>query len=237
MQDKIGELQLGKRKISEYLKSQQSTTASESQIRCYCTNFLYDCEEEQLYIRSTEVNTCHRRCVTREELTKLIQGEHGRDHHRAETLYESLRCSYYPVVRESMISLYNQHVVRDSCSWNAPLPKTTLTRRVILATYPNSRRQMDLKKLPACSGYEYVCHTIDCYSRIAMGAGIKNKSAKEVCRVIVSCMYRYGAPRILQTDNGKEFNNASLTEVMQDMKALKINGRHTTPKARVALRD
>ena len=105
----------GKRKIRKYLKSQQSTTVSESQIQRYCTDFLYDCEEEQLYFRWTEVNTCHRRCVTREELIKRIQEEHGRDHHRAETLYESLRCSYYPVVRESVISLYKQRVVCHAC--------------------------------------------------------------------------------------------------------------------------
>ena len=35
----------GKRKISEYLKFQQSTTVSESQTQSYFTNFLYDYEE------------------------------------------------------------------------------------------------------------------------------------------------------------------------------------------------
>ena len=63
-----------------------------------------------------------------------------------------------------------------------------------------------------------------------MGAGIKTKLAKELCSVIVSCMYRYGTPRILQTDNGKEFNNAALLEVMQEM-ALKINGKPYRPQS------
>ena len=44
MQDKIGALQLGKRKISEYLKSQLSTTVSESQIQRYFTYYLYESE-------------------------------------------------------------------------------------------------------------------------------------------------------------------------------------------------
>ena len=35
----------GERKISEYLKSQQSTTVSESQTQSYFTNFLHDCVE------------------------------------------------------------------------------------------------------------------------------------------------------------------------------------------------
>ena len=91
---------------------------------------------------------------------------------------------------------------------------------------------MDLKKLPTCRGYEYACNVVDCFSRFAMGGPIKSKSAKEVCRVLLDdCIYKYGLPIILQTDNGGEFNNARLTEVLEEMKALKINGRPYHPQS------
>ena len=65
-----------------------------------------------------------------------------------------------------------------------------------------------------------------------MGGPIKSKSAKEVCRVLLDdCIYKYGLPRILQMDNGGEFNNARLTEVLEEMKALKINGRPYHPQS------
>ena len=54
-----------------------------------------------------------------------------------------------------------------------------------------------------------------------MGGPIKSKSAKAVCEVVIDCMQHYGPPRILQTDNGKEFNNAALAEVVNEMKARK----------------
>lgn len=155
----------------------------------------------------------------KEKLTELLREEHERDHRHSETCYKSLRFAYYPVVRESEIALFKQHVKCTACARQAPLPKTTLTRRTILATYPNSSWQMDLKKQPSYRGFEYVCNTVDCFSRFAMGVAIKSKSVKDACDVIVSCMYmyRYGGPRILQTDNGREFNNASLSQVMEEM--------------------
>ena len=132
---------------------------------------------------------------------------------------------------ETIIALYKQFVKCQACEKQAPLPKTSLVRKTILATYPPSRWQMDLKKLPSCGGYEYVCNIVDYYSRFAMGGAIKGKTAKEVCCVILDCIYSYGPLRILQTDSAKVFNNSSLTAVMDEMKALKINGRPYHPQS------
>ena len=111
-----------------------------------------------------------------------------------------------------------------------PLPKTSLTKKTILATYPNSRWQMDLKNLPACRGYNYACNIVDCFSRCAMGGPIKSKSATDV-EVFTSCAYQYGPPRILQTDNGRELNNSHLNAVIDELKAMKINGRPYHPQS------
>lgn len=37
--------------------------------------------------------------------------------------------------------------------------------------------------------------------------------------------------RILQTDNGKEFNNADLTSVMEEFKTRHVNGRPYHPQS------
>ncbi|CAG2249835.1 unnamed protein product [Mytilus edulis] len=72
---------------------------------------------------------------------------------------------------------------------------------------------------------------IYCYSRFAFGGCIKHKTAKEVATVILRFIYIFGPPRILQTDNGKEFNNEDLTEVMAEFKTRKINGRPYHPQS------
>ncbi|CAG2214381.1 unnamed protein product [Mytilus edulis] len=90
---------------------------------------------------------------------------------------------------------------------------------------------MDLKKMPPSHGYNYICNIVDCYSRFAFGGCIKHKTAKEVATVILRFIYIFGPPRILQTDNGKEFNNEDLTEVMAEFKTRKINGRPYHPQS------
>ena len=115
-------------------------TVNESQIWRYC---------DSLFYKSTELNENHRRCVTREELIELLQGEHERDNSLTETCYSSLCEKYYPMVRETIIASYQQFVKCYACEKQAPLPKTSLVRRTILATYSNSRWLVDLKKLPS----------------------------------------------------------------------------------------
>ncbi|CAC5426746.1 unnamed protein product [Mytilus coruscus] len=111
------------------------------------------------------------------------------------------------------------------------LPKTQITRKPIPATYSNSRWQMDLKKMPPCKGYNYICNIVDCYSRFAFGGHLKQKTAKEVSELLLKFIYIFGPPRILQTDNGKEFNNADLCAVMDEFKTRKINGRPYHPQS------
>ena len=202
---------------------------NEQRIKKIIERFFY--EDGALYYKSNELNVAHRKCISREELISKIAEEHSIDHRGPETIYESLRCSYYPIIRKTVLQLLRQTLECEYCARQNPLPKTTLVRRTIKATYPNSRWQMDLKKLPASRGFQYVCNIVDCHSRFAMGGAIRAKSAKEVCRVILSAMYLYGPPRILQTDNGKELNNGDLSALMDEMRAQKINGRPYHPQS------
>ena len=90
---------------------------------------------------------------------------------------------------------------------------------------------MDLKKLPVCRGYDYAYNIVGRHSRFAMGGAIKSKSASSVCAVLVETMYRHGPPRILQTDNSREFNNKALQEAVEEMQIMKINGRPYHPQS------
>lgn len=217
---------------SKILDSLSPSKVTAQKAKKYLERFFYDLEEGQVFLRSSEKNVPHRRCVTKDQLTALIRSEHQKDHRSAETLYESLRVSFYPVVRESVLVLFRAHVNCPSCARHAKIPKTTLQRKTIRATYPNSRWQVDLKKMPKVRSFEYIVNIVDCFSRFAFGTALKSKTASEVCQAIVEKgFYVYGSPRILQSDNGKEFNNASLTDVLQEMKAMKINGRPYHPQS------
>ncbi|KAK3784447.1 hypothetical protein RRG08_039448 [Elysia crispata] len=76
-------------------------------------------------------------------------------------------------------------------------------------------------------------NVVDCYSRFAFGAPTKGKSATEMADALLHFiyMYLYGTPRILQTDNGREFNNEDLTEVIRNFQVRKMNGRPYHPQS------
>ncbi|XP_076087034.1 uncharacterized protein LOC143057594 isoform X3 [Mytilus galloprovincialis] len=92
---------------------------------------------------------------------------------------------------------------------------------------------MDLKKMPPCKGYNYICNIVDCYSRFAFGGHLKQKTAKEVSELLLRFIYIFGPPRILQTDNGKTFNYANLCAVIDEFKTGKMNGRPYHPQSQV----
>lgn len=204
---------------------------SDRHIRKRMETFFYDEDCDCIFFKSQDNKTGHRRCLKKEELVEMIRKNHDRDHRKSRAIYESLRDLYYPVAKESIELLFKQEIKCTLCAQAADLPKTQATRRPIPATYPNSRWQIDFKKMPMQNGYNYILNVVDCFSRFAFGCPLRGKGAKDVTRALISFVYTYGAPRILQSDNGKEFNNADLTEVLNEFKILKMNGRPYHPQS------
>ncbi|CAG2216504.1 unnamed protein product [Mytilus edulis] len=216
----------GPRKISEMVKG-----VTERMIKKYIQLYFFDKETKQVYRRSESLNVGHRRCVTKSELIKIIKKNHETDHRKNDTIYETIRHAVFPVGRETIKILFKNEITCTSCNAAVELPKTTRTRRPIPATYPNSRWQIDLKKMPCYKGFNYVCNILDCYSRFAFGCATKTKTAKEIADVVLKYIYLYGAPRILQSDNGKEFTNKDLEGVVEKFKSKQIHGRPYHPQS------
>ncbi|VDI64442.1 Hypothetical predicted protein [Mytilus galloprovincialis] len=204
---------------------------TERMIKKYIQLYFFDQETKQVYRRSESLNVGHRRCVTKSELIQIIKKNHETDHRKNDTIYETIRHAVFPVGRETIKILFKNEITCTSCNAAVELPKTTRTRRPIPATYPNSRWQIDLKKMPCYKGFNYVCNILDCYSRFAFGCATKTKTAKEIADVVLKYIYLYGAPRILQSDNGKEFTNKDLEGVVEEFKSKQIHGRPYHPQS------
>ena len=160
---------------------------------------MYDLEEECLCYKSTDPHDVHHRCVSRNQLITLLNEEHNHDHRKAEACYNSVRLSSYPVVRDTVPLLFKQHVHCElHCISTPGSPPEDIAHK---EDDPGHLSQQSvaygLKELPSCRGYEYTRNIIDCYSRFAMGGPIKSKSAKDICQVILSCIYKYGTPQTL----------------------------------------
>ncbi|VDI45601.1 Hypothetical predicted protein [Mytilus galloprovincialis] len=205
---------------------------TEKMIKKYIQLYFFDKETKQFYRRSESLNVGHRRCVTKLELIQIIKTNHETDHRENDTIYETIRHAVFPVGRERVLKSYLKMKLPALAVmplWN--ISKTTRTRRPIPATYPNSRWQIDLKKMPCYKGFNYDSNILDCYSRFAFGCARKTKTAKETADIVLKYIYLYGAPRILQSDNGKEFTNKDLEGVVEECKSKQIHGRPYHPQS------
>ena len=90
----------------------------------------------------------------------------------------------------------------------APKPKVSLP----MSDSFNEKVAMDIKVIEG----KFVLHIIDTFTRYSCAAILKNKSAKEVIRVLFRHWIAiFGQPRCLFTDNGSEFVNEELMELAE----------------------
>ena len=89
---KFDENSWGAKKIKEQLSLQMSETS----VRKYLANFLYDDDTCALYHRSTKIGDNHRRVLSKEEMIAEINVNHKIDHRKSDAVYATLRKSYFP---------------------------------------------------------------------------------------------------------------------------------------------
>ena len=84
-------------------------------------------------------------------------------------------------------------------------------RNKVIVPGPNYQHQIDLSDMVSLKvhndGFQYIFTCIDVFSKYAWGIPIKNKSAEEIVRAY-GMIIKDRKPRLLQSDEGKEFLNS-----------------------------
>ena len=98
--------------------------------------------------------------------------------------------------------------------------KTKFKRRKVLTRGIQYQYQADLvdyaKLKRDNSGYTFVLSVIDCFSRLAFAIPIKRKTGEEVAAVLRRAFDNMGDPKKLHTDQGKEFYNRYVKELLHE---------------------
>lgn len=79
-------------------------------------------------------------------------------------------------------------------------------------------------------GKSWILNILDCYSKFLVSFPMLNKSATSVCECLKETIYRYGPPAIIQTDNGKEFVNIQMVELLNMYSIVHKRGRPRHPE-------
>ena len=139
-------------------------------------------------------------------------------------------------VTVKQIKLYLEHCT--SCTIRGPVGGVKRSKRVvrpIISKNFGERGQMDLINLTSnpVRGFKYILHYQDNFSKFSVLRPLQKKTVNEVTVHLIEIFSTIGAPKILQSDNGKEFLGKTLSDVLHGIwPTIKIiNGRPRHPQS------
>ena len=169
--------------------------------------------------------------VTRESLFQNIKKCHERVGHSGREKTWSEVQANYSWIRYDIISLFLKTC--SQCSLRKPLKNRPCGKPIISLGFL-SRLQIDLIDMTSRpdQDFKWILHMRDHFSKFNWAYPLKSKRALEVADKLVDTFHLFGAPKILQSDNGKEFVAMVIKELINTWKGLVIiNGRPRHPQS------
>ncbi|XP_025267611.1 KRAB-A domain-containing protein 2-like [Camponotus floridanus] len=111
-----------------------------------------------------------------------------------------------------------------NCQLKKKIPKHGLVVQLILSDYMNSRCQVDLIDMQSepDKDYRFIMNYQDHLTKFTILRPLKTKTAEEVAYQLIDIFCLFGAPCILQSDNGREFSQGSVERSNQDIRDMLV---------------
>ncbi|NND07124.1 MAG: IS3 family transposase [Saprospiraceae bacterium] len=89
---------------------------------------------------------------------------------------------------------------------------------------PNQVWQTDITYIPMANGFMYLTAVIDVFSRRILAWNLSNTMDAELCRdVIAEAVEIYGAPEIINTDQGSQYTSEIFTDYVSKLYTTKLS--------------
>ena len=179
---------------------------------------------------------CHgKEVIVKEDLPKCVETVFKANHGcGARTLYNKLKHRYTGFTEGRIIEIlhnseyYHRQYPRFT---NKPVPKT------VKASSPGQRWQIDIMSLKGFETeyenkiYKYILQICDVYSRFIIPQPLTSKRSSEVALVLENVFLQHGAPKIIQCDNGLEFQGISIRRLLEKHDIKMVHGRPYHPQS------
>ncbi|XP_025266504.1 KRAB-A domain-containing protein 2-like [Camponotus floridanus] len=160
---------------------------------------------------------------------------------KADKLFDVLEAAHLNVGHKRKRDVFGTRLISRSivrhvryvvkCQLKKKISKHGLVVQLILSDYMNSRCQVDLIDMQSESDkdYRFIMNYQDHLTKFTILRPLKTKTAEEVAYQFIDIFCLFGAPCILQSDNGREFINKiikSLADMWPGMKLVNGKSRH-----------
>lgn len=176
---------------------------------------------DKLIVPVTDPNTI-KYYVYNEELYNIIHDVHLQTGHGGRNRMEhELNAKYKNITRECLMIYLN---LCELCQRKGKTVKKGLVVKPIISSEMNSRCQVDLIDMQAQpdGNYRFILVYQDHLTKYVLLKPLTHKRAEEVAYILLDIFTTFGAPCILQSDNGREFVNKVIEELCSMWEELKI---------------
>ena len=184
-------------------------------------------------INSSEVGTV-KYYVPFDDLFDVIQGVHVLIGHRGinNTMKEIKK--KYANITEKQVKLFISGCYECKIKKVKPKNSTKLVVHLLSSNDFNARGQVDLIDMQSCPDgpYKFILNYQDHFTKFCVLRLLKTKTATEVAYHLLDIFTTFGAPAILQSDNGREFVAKVIEDLAGTWKGLHIvHGRPRHPQS------
>lgn len=197
----------------------------------YAKKTKYYIENDMLYFDGKKV-------IKLDESFDLINELHlSNGHDKSRPLFDQIEQQYYGITR-TMVETYVKN-----CSSCKKLEKVIRKQPVqpIVSNYPRERVLIDLIDMKSFNKkftdridedqlYHFILTVIDHYSNFTFIYPQKTKEQGETARNIANYIRIFGSPKIIQSDNGSEFVNKVVRELLEHYKIKEIHSAAYHPQ-------
>ena len=143
-----------------------------------------------------------------EDVFDIIATEHvDLGHFSRDKLCDAINEKYYGITQQEVEWILRRCttcILDKNANVSAPIQAIEVNRTL-------ERIQIDLvdmRSIPSGGKYHWILHIKDHWSKYSVLFALKNKKAESVAKKLEYFIRMFGAPEILQADNGKEFKGA-----------------------------
>jgi hypothetical protein len=157
-----------------------------------------------------------KRVVPEGERRQLLEAKHAEGHFHSLFLFKSLLSAghFWPGMRKDCEQLVNacQQCAHFNVSRSGFRPL-----RFVNAKYPWEHLAIDLGTLNVTSprGHNFILVVVDIFTRFVLLRPLRTKAASDVAEALWGIICDFGAPKIIQSDNGSEFVNQVVSSLLR----------------------